>query len=315
MVITDIKINTTGKYSGLPISTQRLEVECDNCKKHYYSTFKNRQKGLLKYNYDLCRGCRQVIQYSLGLRENNRKAILDYNYSELNTTWDKRFSKEKASELRELFKEKFSGENNPMYGDQSHTKGLVAYSKSCKGKTLEEIHGAELAKTMRKQMSISRSGKNNPMFGKPSPQGSGNGWSGWYKKFYFRSLLELSFLVKFCPESSAEDISIPYIDQFGHARTYHPDYRNANIIYEIKPKKLIRSKDNILKFEAAKKYCINNNLIFHLLTEDDIIRLTEEEIYNLYSTKEIKFISRYEKLFQEKYMNLQKEVALNGSNH
>ena len=302
MVISDIKINTIGKYSGLPIGNQRLEIECDVCKKHYYSTFKNQQKGLLKYNQDLCRSCKQIVQYSLGLRENNRKAILDYNYSELNTVWDKRFSKEKAAELKAFFSEKFSGEKNPMYGDHEHTKGLVAYSKSCKGKTLEEIHGEELAKSMRAQMSRDRSGKNNPMFGKPSPNGSGNGWSGWYNNFYFRSLLELSFLVKNLPDSSAENISIPYIDQLGHPRTYHPDYRSANIIYEIKPKRLTNTRNNILKFEAAKKYCKENNLIFLVLTEENIIKLTDEEIYKLYTSKEIKFTSKYEKLYHERYM-------------
>jgi len=33
------------------------------------------------------------------------------------------------------------------------------------------------------------------MYGKPAPIGSGNGWSGWYKGWYFRSLLELSFMI------------------------------------------------------------------------------------------------------------------------
>jgi hypothetical protein len=35
------------------------------------------------------------------------------------------------------------------------------------------------------------------MYGKPSPQGSGNGWSGWYKGKYFRSIMELSFIVEY----------------------------------------------------------------------------------------------------------------------
>ncbi len=38
-------------------------------------------------------------------------------------------------------------------------------------------------------------GEGNNMYGRPSPQGSGNGWSGWYKERYFRSLRELMFLI------------------------------------------------------------------------------------------------------------------------
>jgi hypothetical protein len=49
---------------------------------------------------------------------------------------------------------------------------------------------------MKKKMSDSISGEKNFWFGKPSPVGSGNGWSGWYKGWYFRSLLELSFMIK-----------------------------------------------------------------------------------------------------------------------
>ena len=33
------------------------------------------------------------------------------------------------------------------------------------------------------------------MYGRFSPRGSGNGWSGWYKEWYFRSLLELSYMI------------------------------------------------------------------------------------------------------------------------
>ena len=44
------------------------------------------------------------------------------------------------------------------------------------------------------KISNASKGKNNPMYGKPSPQGSGNGWSGWYKGIYFRSLLYSSFM-------------------------------------------------------------------------------------------------------------------------
>ena len=64
-----------------------------------------------------------------------------------------------------------------------------------KGTTFEEFYGQEKAKVIKEKFSLRMRGKNNHMYGKPSPNGSGNGWSGHYGSFYFRSLLELSFLI------------------------------------------------------------------------------------------------------------------------
>jgi hypothetical protein len=70
------------------------------------------------------------------------------------------------------------------------------------GKSYEKIiiekygneEGFKKIKEKKQNMNKRMSGINNPMYGKPSPEGSGNGWSGWYKGFYFRSLMELSFI-------------------------------------------------------------------------------------------------------------------------
>ena len=43
-----------------------------------------------------------------------------------------------------------------------------------------------------KKMSLSNSGKRNGMYGKSAPKGSGHGYSGYYKSYYFRSLFETS---------------------------------------------------------------------------------------------------------------------------
>ena len=106
------------------------------------------------------------------------------------------------------------------------SKRAIDYNKAQKGKTFEELYGKEKAEEIKKKISKRSSGSNNPMFGKPSPQGSGNGWSGWYKGFFFRSLLELSFLVKsnISEIENAEYIKIKYIDENGKERNYLPDY-------------------------------------------------------------------------------------------
>lgn len=71
------------------------------------------------------------------------------------------------------------------------------------GKTFYDIwvekYGLEIANQklieFKNNRSKSSTGEKNPMFGKTSPTGSGNGWSGWYKDWYFRSINELSFMI------------------------------------------------------------------------------------------------------------------------
>ena len=286
-----------------PDLNQRVDVKCDECGKQFNSTLRNRESHFIQYSKDLCASCKQVFQYKVGLREKNRQAILEYNFSEENRkTFEEKFGKEKAEEIKQKISLHLSGENNPMYGDKKHTKGFVAFGKSCKGKTIDEIYGKEKAEKIRKIESSKNSGKNNPMYGRPSPLGSGNGWCGWYKNFFFRSILELSFLVSIKEEiKSAEYIKIPYNDYTGKERNYLPDFISKDTLYEIKPFHLVNSISNKLKFEAAKEWCNKNNLNFKIITENDIRKLTTEEIVNLYKNKEIKFIERYEKKFLDRF--------------
>lgn len=51
-----------------------------------------------------------------------------------------------------------SGKNNPSYGKNAHTYGLIEHGKFRTGKTLEEIHGIELATIIRKKQSESKKG-------------------------------------------------------------------------------------------------------------------------------------------------------------
>lgn len=148
------------------------------------------------------------------------------------------------------------GENNPMYGKNYQTHGIFKYAKSTAGKTLEQIHGIKKAKQIKKRLHYVFSGEKNPMYGKPAPQGSGNGWSGWYKNHYFRSLLELMFIIRNPEIKSAEYIKIPYISPYNNVnKTYMPDFIQDNILIEIKPRKLINTPINKAKYCAARKYC------------------------------------------------------------
>jgi len=72
------------------------------------------------------------------------------------------------------------------------------------------------------------------------------------------------------------------------------------VVIEVKPKRLLNVEDNVLKFEAAEKSYPGK---FRVITEDDVQRLSDNKIRELYNSGEIKFISRYDKLFRRKYID------------
>jgi len=151
-----------------------------------------------------------------------------------------------------------------------------------------------------------RTGKNHPNYGKPPAYGAGNGWSGWYKNCFFRSLLELSYLVNVLEQENllwqtaeTKEFAIPYVHYDGTNKKYFPDFLvNGNQLIEIKPKTLHTSPLVLLKKEAAEKYCLEKGWIYKLLEPE---KLTNEEIIALYDNKEIKLLPRYEEKFKLKY--------------
>jgi len=142
------------------------------------------------------------------------------------------------------------------------------------------------------------------MYGKPSPEGSGNGWSGWYKGFYFRSLMELSFIKLMIDNDikiksgEKEIFSIKYYDVLNNKhKTYFADYYlpEFNLYVEIKPKKLVNTYLNKLKFLNMKRN-------FIIITEKELIKISNDEIKQMYLNKDIIFINRYEQKFKEKFL-------------
>jgi hypothetical protein len=232
----------------------RIKIKCDNCEKIYYSTFGNAIKHYKKYNnQDLCRSCKQIQQYKEGKRNKQKEFITNYaKNNQKGKTLEEMYGNNKAVEIKKKISESSSGENHWNYdGDwfgREERNGL-------KDKTFEEVYGDNKAEEIKKKISKASSGKNNGMYGKPTPRGSGNGWSGWYKNRYFRSLLELSYMfyldknnIKF-ESAECEKFRIKYeIDNV--ERTYVPDFYLIDFdkIIEIKPQKLINSKLNKIKF-------------------------------------------------------------------
>jgi hypothetical protein len=211
--------------------------------------------------------------------------------------------KMKGRKLSPAHKEKVivSGKNNILRGDV-YEFWLNKYGEGEAQKRLENL---------KRKHSINNSGSGNPMFGKPSPTGSGNGWSGWYNGWYFRSLRELKFVLdleknnKIWFTGENKHYKITYVDPFGKQRNYFPDFIVENQIYEIKPKRLWSTPTILAKKKAAVVFAENLNMTYELV---DPGKMCEKELDTLYECGRIKWLPRYE----EKYLERKKreECAL-----
>lgn len=215
------------------------------------------------------------------------------------------------------------GEKNPFFG-KHHTEEMkkfyhdihkgkryspeTEFKKGSEGNTVSnhdswvKKYGIEVAnekhEAFKNKIGKIFSGDGNPMYGKPAPVGSGNGWSGWYKGWYFRSLLELSYMIfvierfniKWEPgESKKNKIEYQYD---GAIKNYFPDFiLNEKYVIECKPKKLQNSEINKIKMEYAKYYCESRGLVLKIR---DCRKIKKQELIELYKAGDIKFIEKYE---------------------
>lgn len=286
-------------------SRQKITVICDRCEKEYQTALGSQIHYFKKYKGDLCRGCKQREQIKKGIRGkqyiNAGKASVQNMKGK---TYEELYGNEKAKQLKQQCSNNTSGKNNPMYGKNYQSYAIVELGKSQKGKTFEEIYGNEKATEIKAKISLKTSGENNPMYGKPSPEGSGNGWSGWYNEWFFRSLKELSYMINVIERfnlswQSAETskYKIKYVDWEDTERTYHPDFLiEGKYLVEIKPKKLWNSDNVIRKKKAAIEFCKNKNLKYKLT--ESAKTLTFNDLKILVNTKKIKFIKRYKEKFE-----------------
>jgi hypothetical protein len=200
-------------------------------------------------------------------------------------------------------------------------KGKFKLGQECPNKTSfitcwvnkfgQEEASSKLLSYKEKQ-SIANTGTKNNMYGKPAPQGSGNGWSGWYNSWFFRSLNELAFMVRVIERfnfswvsAEKKELRIPYIDYKNSQRTYTADFLlNNKYLVECKPKKLFNSPQNLEKKKAALLYCKEKNFIYKQIETE---KLTYEEINNLIELKKLKFTDKYNEKFKQFNSNPTKE--------
>lgn len=126
------------------------------------------------------------------------------------------------------------------------------------------------------------------MYGKSAPKLSGRGACGYYRGIHFRSLLEVAYL-KYLFDNKIEfksaetnEFAVSYAD-----RTYRPDFYliESGEVIEVKPKRLVGSKENILKFSAASEKYGDK---FRVVTDQDF-SLSENELKRLIINNKITF--------------------------
>lgn len=184
----------------------------------------------------------------------------------------------KSCSIKESHKnnpDRMTGSNNPMSNNSQYKIWIEKYGIDKANEKLNEL---------KLKRSKNAKGSGNPMYGKPPGKGAGRGISGKYKNLHFRSSYELCFLIKYendynCLPTSAETLKFKCSH---NEHNFYPDFYDKDTVYEIKPKKLIES--NKSKLDAIREYCLQNNLNFKLITEDDInLPLNIKEwIINLY---------------------------------
>lgn len=244
--------------------------------------------------------CRRCVSIKTGFLQ--RYATKKHNTGKNNAFYGKHHTQKTKKKLRQSrlgkkmsneFKKKMStvtsGKNNGMYNKNVYAIWLNKYGKTIADKK-ESIRRNKLSKRM--------SGKKNPMYGKPSPMKSGNGWKGWYKGTFFRSLRELCYMIFLDKNKihweTAETKKFNIRYKFNKSdRTYKPDFIiNKNTIIEIKPKKLHNTKIVKIKARYAKKFCKINKLKYKIIdvkiNADDIIK----------NKKYIKWVDKYKQKFQ-----------------
>ncbi len=137
----------------------------------------------------------------------------------------------------------------------------------------------------------------------------GRGICGKYKNYYFRSLLELSFLISFIEKKGLKFESgeqrkyeIPYTDETGKKRNYLPDFivtmGDKKTIFECKPKRLWESERVMLKAKAAQKYAKRNNMNYKMVD----CKLCLREIKEKFSQNLLTF-NDYNRPKFEKFIN------------
>lgn len=175
-----------------------------------------------------------------------------------------------TAETKALLSFKKLGSKNPNFGKIPWNKGLLGIDNPNFGK-----------KRPHAKMPI---GINNKQYGKSPVNGAGYGIQGKFNGIYFRSSLELFYLMYWyenaiCVESAEQDFfRMTYFNK-GKQHTYTPDFYlyNLGIIVEIKPEYMQEENLTQIKFNTLKYYFEDKKCM--LLGYRDISEFIIDAIY------------------------------------
>ena len=272
LIRSDGKINSPLlKNKNVLEFIKRIDVEHPELTKynfeHKWFYFKNSLKRI-----PCCRGCNKELEkFTNGVRFCSQQCAVTSDEAKQRsseTSKGRTHSEEQKKNNSQRMKELWKTEN--------HRKNVLPKLKEINqgnGKRFLNENGRpwnygispsketiEKTKQTKKDRKLDFSGRNNPQFGKtPSPK-AGRGINGKYKNYWFRSSLELFYLLYFdknhiCFESAeTKEYKVTYILD-GITKTYSPDFYlvDDDIIVEIKPYKRIKEKIIKLKMDVLRE--------------------------------------------------------------
>lgn len=169
------------------------------------------------------------------------------------------------------------------------SKRFTEMNIAMKGKTLDEIYGLKRSQDMRLKRSTEMMGSKNPAYGRVYSRG-GRSLKGTYKGYFFRSLLEYSFM-KYLEKLGISLINVDYecftipYSLNGHDRTYKIDFfvEEQKIVYEIKQFFVTTMKNNdefITKSKAAIEFLNARDIEYRVMTEKDFEKIAFDVALN-----------------------------------
>jgi hypothetical protein len=262
---------------------QRVRVKCDRCGETVEKIVQNLLKQRKDRNgEDVCKRC-ATIEYNKTRPEEIRKRSGEgYKLKHKGKKLEEIVGKDKAEKMKQNMSLSASGSNNANFGGK-YSRGFA--DNPLTG-SWSDRYGEDIANERKLAMSNRTSGEGNPMYGKPAPKKSGNGISGYYRKFYFRSLLELSYMLKLDSENieyvSCESTRKRFVYELdGVNKTYFPDFfiPSTNTYIEIKPSQMLKNREVNVKAKAV----IDAGEKFSFVTQRDMIKIKKPELLDLIS--------------------------------
>jgi hypothetical protein len=268
-IISELILNPEGGLNG---GNQKILVKCSKC-----SNIKN--VGYLGHVTNMVNKNKSEYKCSKCI---NGERIKEYNKSNTGVSLIDRLGEDTA--LKSIEKRKITLKEKESRGIKIPRPGNT--------KTWDERFGIEESIKRKEWMSknnklVPKYGPDNPQWGKPAHKLSGKGTKGYYNGIFFRSLMELSFIINFLEKNNIiyesgelKKYAIPYkLDDI--SRNYFCDFVVDKTFYEIKPEALHNTYKNRCKWEYAKTWCSERGYEFKVYSEYDFDLLKREEIDKL----------------------------------